>query len=278
MKILHRKNESRDGSRVGENQKQQGFSLIELMIALPIISIIVIVLIAALFNQYANTLAESGRTSLRASGQTILINLQDELLFTIAYGEELENRLVDPNEPSGGWTYDTDPQTLIINEIAIDSTRRDDTRSIVRQRVNDCASSSITANPLAINNVFYFVEPNDSGDYSTLYKRTVVPEYDLCSIDTDTGDPCTPVSTTCRSVAKETTCPESAVGDDGCTTRDSPLSENVLDFEIRYYAEGNVETPIPSAADKIEIELTLGDRIFGKDIETVVKHTVRKIN
>ena len=114
MMIFSTRNSSKNNS-----QKEQGFSLVELMIALPIISIIVIVLLAALFNQYASTLAESARTSLRASGQTILINLQDELLFTIAYGEGLENRLTDPNEPSGGWSYDTDPQTLIINEIRI---------------------------------------------------------------------------------------------------------------------------------------------------------------
>ncbi len=270
---------SKHNKKGNRNKIQQGFSLVELMIVLPIISIIVIVLIQALFNQYANTLAESARTSLRASGQTILINLQDELLFTIAYGEGLENRLTDPNEPTGGWTYDTIPQTLVINEISIDSTRRDDTRHIVRQQVNSCASSSITSNPLAINNVFYFVKKdNPNSDYSTLYKRTVVPDYSLCSIDINTGDPCAPTTSTCRGLAKETTCPEAAIGTNGCTVRDSPLSENVIDFKIKYFAKGNVETTIPSAADKIEIELTLGDKVFGKKVKTVVKHTVRKIN
>jgi type II secretory pathway pseudopilin PulG len=264
--------------RLTFSNKEQGFTLVELIISLPLVTIIVVVLVSALFTQYTNTLAESARTSLRASGQTILINLQDELLFTIAYSEGLEARLNDPYEPTGGWTYDTDPQTLIINEIAIDSTRRDEDRHIVRQRVNNCETSSVTANPLAINNVFYFVEPNPNSPYSTLYKRTVVPDYNLCSIDAVTGDPCTPTTTACRGIAKETTCPEAFVGIGTCTSRDSPLTENVLDFQIKYFSEGNVETAIPSAADKIEIELTLGDKVFGKEVKADVKHTIRKIN
>jgi len=149
---------------------QKGYTIVELLIVIPIASILVLLLITALFTQYASTLAETARSRLRTDGQTLLINLQDELLFTIAYGEGLETRLTDPNEPAGGWDYNTTPQTLIINEIALDSDRRDDTRHIVRQRVNTCESSSITANPLAINNTMYFVEDNPSSDYSYLEK------------------------------------------------------------------------------------------------------------
>lgn len=262
------------------NPKNQsgGFTLVEVLLVIPIATIMVVVLVGAIFTQYTASLAESARTELRASGQTILINLQDELLFTIAYGEGLETRLDDPNEPSGGWTYNTDPQTLIISEIALDSTRRDENRHIVRQRVNNCETSSVTANPLAINNVIYFVQDDPNSNYGTLYKRTIVPEYNICSRDTATGDPCTPVSVTCRDNAKETTCPEALVGTDNCTAKDSALSEDVIDFVIRYFAEGNVETSVPSSADKIEITLTLGKKVFGKDVSTEVKHTIRKIN
>ena len=257
---------------------QAGFTVVELLIVIPIATLLIVVLISTLFNQYAASLAESSRTKLRVNGQTILINLQDELLFTIAYGEELEGRLSDPNEPSGGWTHDTNPDTLIINEIALDSTRRDDDRHVVRQRINNCESSAITANPLAINNVIYFVEDIPDSNYSRLVKRTITPDYNYCSIDTETDEPCTPESATCRTNAKQTTCPESAVGTNGCEAADSILSENVLDFQITYLAENNVVTQFPSNADKIELVLTLGDRIFGKAVETEVKHTIRKIN
>jgi len=266
----------------GVPASQRGLTLAELMIALPLATIILTVLFSALFTQYTAVLAESARANLRSSGQTLLINIQDELLFTIAFGETLDVDLADPHEPTDGWAHDSEPRTLIINEVALDSTRRDDDRNIVRQLINDCESSSVTANPVAINNVIYFVGDNPgnpSSDQDVLYKRTVVPIYDTCSIDTVTGDPCTSSSSaTCKGGAKSTSCPEGSVGTNDCETEDSVLSENVKGMDIRYYAEDNVETDFPSAADKIEIVLTLGDTVYGRDVEVDIKHTIRKIN
>jgi len=79
-------------------------------------------------------------------------------------------------------------------------------------------------------------------------------------------------------MTKETTCPEGLIGTNGCIKADSILSENVLSFQMKYFAEGNIETTIPSAADKIEIELLLGDKVFGKKVQTLIKHTIRKVN
>ncbi|MFT4532599.1 MAG: type II secretory pathway pseudopilin PulG [Candidatus Saccharimonadales bacterium] len=259
-------------------KEERGISIVELLIALPIISIILVTLISALFILYTSALAESARSNLRTSGQTLLINLQDELLFTISYGETIDVLLTDPFEPSGGWVYDSSPETLIINEVALDSTRRDDTRNIIRQLINPCATSIPTANPVAINSIIYYVEDNPDSDYDYFKKRTVTPEYSLCAIDTVTGDPCEPLSSTCRGNAKVTTCPQASVGTGTCGDADSILSENVISLELTYFAEGNIETAFPSAADKIEIVLTMGDKVFGKVIETEVKHTIRKIN
>jgi hypothetical protein len=258
--------------------KQEGLTIIELLIAIPIASMIIIVIISGLFTQYIAVLAESARSNLRSGGQTILINLQDELLFTIAYGEELNIDLDDPYEPTGGWLFSTSPQTLIINEIALDSTRRDESRNIVRQLTNPCESSPATANTVAINNVIYFIEQGQEEKYGSLLKRTITPTYDLCSIDRITDVPCTPESATCFGNAKETSCPAAYVGSGYCTTKDSVLSENVKDMSIEYFSENNVQTSLPSAADKIEISLTLGDTVYGREIEAVVKHVIRKIN
>ena len=264
-------------------QSQSGVTLIELLFALPIATLISIILMGTLFVQYTNSLAESARSNLRSSGQTLLINLQDELLFTIAYGEQLNTSLTDEYESdssqSGTWRHDSDPQTLIINEIALDSTRRDEDRNIVRRRTNDCASSRITDNSVAINNVIYFIQDNPDSNYNSLMKRIITPTYDLCGIDSDTGDPCEAgLTPTCSGNSKTATCPEAEVGINDCTQADSTLTDKVIDMEIKYFAENNVITPFPSAADKVEIILTMGDKVYGKEVETEVKHTIRKIN
>ena len=157
-------------------------------------------------------------------------------------------------------------------------TRRDEDRQIVRRQINNCTTSAITDNPVAINNVIYFVEDVPGSEYDRLYKRTVTPTFGTCSIDLVTGDPCVPSTATCKGNAKETTCPSADVGTGNCTGADSLLSENVLDFQISYFEEDNVETTFPSAADKIEVVLTLGDKVFGKQVQTEIRHTIRKIN
>ncbi len=257
---------------------QKGFTLLELLIAIPLATIITTVMIGTLFSQYTEVLIGSAKSNLRAEGQSLLINLQDELLFTIAYGETLDVLLVDVHQPTGGWRYDTSPQTLIINEIALDSTRRDEDRNIVRQRLNPCETSAVTANPVSINNIIYFIGDIPDSNFGTLYKRTITPAYDLCGIDSTTDDPCSAVTTACKGNAKVNTCPEASVGSGGCTTKDFVLSENIQDLNIEYFAENNIATIFPSAADKIEITMTLGDKIYGRDVTVDVRHTIRKVN
>lgn len=255
-----------------------GFTMTEIVIIIPLTSIILVTLVGSLFLQYTEVLAESARSDLRTTGQRLLINLQDELLFTIAYGEQIDTNLSDPYAPNGGWVHDSDPQTLIINEVALDSTRRDEDRHIVRRALNPCESSAITANPVAVNNVIYFVEDNPDSNYSNLRKRTIIPTFPTCSIDLATDLPCTPATATCLDNAKITSCPIVNVGTGSCRTEDSLLSENVVDMDIQYFAENNIATAFPSSADKVEITLTLGDKVFGQEVEAEVKHTIRKIN
>ncbi|MCA9328610.1 type II secretion system protein [Candidatus Saccharibacteria bacterium] len=260
-------------------QNESGYTIVELLIAIPLASIVLVVMMSALFSYYINVYAEAARSNLRTSGQALLINLQDELLFTIAYGEHLDVNLSDPYAPSGGWSYNSSPQTLIINEVALDSTRRDDDRHIVRRKVvSNCASASEASNPVALNNIIYFVEDNPGSDYDSLVKRTVTPNYNLCGIDSVTKLPCTPTSSTCKANAKTTTCPAANVNTGVCKGADSTLTDKVKGFSIKYFSENNIETSYPSDADKLEISLTLGDKIYGREVTVDVKHTIRKIN
>jgi prepilin-type N-terminal cleavage/methylation domain-containing protein len=259
------------------DKNEKGFSLVELLVAITLMSTVVLFLVGIISNQYVSALAESARIRLRTEGQFILLNLQDELLFTIAYSETIESRLTDPYEPSGGWQYDRDPAILIINEIALDSFRRDESRNIVRQRVVNCEAASITSNPLAVNNELYFLEENAEDDYFTLFKRTIAPTYDTCSIDDASGEPCTSGVGGCRGNIKVSTCPLSLAESNNCKP-DALLSSNVVAMDIQYFAEGNIAVTTPSAADKIQVSITLGKKVYGRDIEATVSHTIRKIN
>ena len=257
---------------------QAGFTIGEIMVAISLALLLSGLLFGTLFSQYVSVLVESSRSDLRSNGQAILVNLQDELLFTIFFGEEINEDLTDPNAPAGGWSHNTDPSTLIINETALDSVRSDADRNIIRKEVNNCETNPITSNPPAVNNVIYFVEDNPGNDYKTLYKRTITPTYNICGIDSVTGNPCTPTTATCKNNVKLQSCPDSIVGTGGCVVADNALTNNVVDFQVQYFTVDNTPTSFPSSANKVDITLTLGDELYGREVQAVVNHTIRKIN
>jgi hypothetical protein len=171
------------------------------------------------------------------------------------------------------------PQTLIISEVAIDSNRRDEDRDIVRKRINSCVGQPINTNPYAINNIIYFIDEQADSDYSRLVSRSVAPTYNKCSVDRDTGFACIPASATCLDNSRKTSCPAGTVATTpDCSKEDTVLSENIVDFRVRYFQEDNIETSFPSSADQIEMVLVLGDRVFGREVEVEVSHRIRKIN
>lgn len=257
----------------------RGVTITELLVILPVVTILIVFLVGILFSQYGSVLAEAKRSSLRAEAQAIMTGIQDEFLFSISYGEALDPLLADNFAPSGGWAFDTDPSTLIIYEIALDSNRQDEDRNIVRRRVTDCVTSPINSNPFAANNIVYFVEDDSGSNYDRLMKRSIAPTYALCSIDRTTGNPCVPATSVCQDNYRTTSCPAAEVsGDPDCFREDIVLTENVIDFDIQYFQEGNVATSSASSADQLEMTLVLGDVVFGRDVEVEVKHRIRKIN
>ena len=69
----------------------------------------------------------------------------------------------------------------------------------------------------------------------------------------------------------------------GCTT-DGIVSRNVVDFDIEYYDDDNVlindesGTYDLSAARKLKVKLTLGDKANGEDITVSSAVTMKRLN
>ena len=237
---------------------KKGFTIVELVIVVPIISVIAIGVITLVMNMFFQIMANNSRLNLLLEAQTVLLSLQDELLFTTNYGEVIMSDLSDVHEPAGGWTFDTSPETLIVYETTLTAPRRDPDREFVYK--NNCSGS------IAFDNVIYFAEPNPDNDYYTLYRRILTPQY-----------------TTCNSNYRVQTCPTAFVGSDPCYSRDSVISDRLIDFEIDYYDQDNVliDTDAggtPLDAEKVTIHISLGDSLFGRDVKAESSLTMRKIN
>ena len=245
-----------------KDKKPEGFTIVELLVVLPIYVLVVMVTFSSLLSRYGQLLKEAATVNLQLEAETSLIVLEDELIFATDFGETKSSDLTDAYAPSGGWTYNTNPDTLIIYETALTAGRRDPDRDFVYKNTYGCGSAY---NPIAINNLIYFTKQNTNNSYKTLYKRSIVPTY-----------------STCQTNYRKPSCPENVVVN-GCTT-DGIVSRNVVDFNIEYYDDNNVlindesGSPDLSLARKIKVTLTLGDRANGEDITVKTSVTMKRLN
>lgn len=228
---------------------------------MPIIALVTGTMLVYMFSQYGKMVNETTEANLRLEVQAMLLNIEDELLFTTEYGDSIIGgslAVSDPHQPSGGWTNATDPDTLIVYETALDSDRRDPNRNFIYRNSYGCGSSY---NPIAINNLIYFAVDNPNDNYKTLYKRTLVPTYSTCGVN-----------------FKVQTCPNSEVGTGNCQKPDVEITNKLVDFVTDYFDEDNVPTTDPGNAEKVQLTITLGDSSYGEDIEVTSKFIMKKIN
>lgn len=237
--------------------KNSGFTLLEVLIVIPLASVLSIVLASTIFDQYGQLLQNSARARLRMEGEITLLSLEDELLFTTGYGITKSSDLSDSNAPTGGWTHATIPlESLIVYETALTADRRDPDREFVYKRQGSCTSSF----NIALNNLIYFTSKNPNDAYHTLYRRTLSPQYQTCGVN-----------------YKQQTCPAISIAAP-CISADSSLSNKVVNFQVDYFDQNNVVTTDPAQAELIKLHLTLGEKIYGKSIEVETTISMKKVN
>jgi len=238
-------------------KKNQGFTIVELVVTIPIISLVALGVVSLVITMFFQIMANNTRLTLLLESQTVLLSLEDEMLFTTNYGETIMSDLHDDYAPTGGWSFNANPNTLIIYETSLTAPRRDPNRTFVFK--NSCDGS------IAFDNVIYFTEPNADNSYSTLYRRILTPQY-----------------TTCNTNYRGQTCPADNVTPP-CIIEDSVISHQVKDFQIKYYDIDNnlIDTAnggSPLDAEKATVTLDLGDELFGRQVSASSNITMRKIN
>lgn len=228
---------------------QRGFTLVEMLVVVPITLIVCVVLLSVLVSKNGELYERHARVNLRMEGLNLLDKLQDELTFSSRFNATLISDLDDPNDPSGGWDYDSTPNnTLIISLPAIDKPRSDPSRQFIYY------DSGPNNGEIAINNIIYYV----TGE--TLYRRVVVPNPNIVSPENFYVQTCPP-------------------NDNTACQDDLEMSRNVASLQVEYFDENNVAVQNnPVLADKIKVTLGMTDMANGNEINETVSITVKKYN
>lgn len=239
--------------RISANQ--HGYSLVELLIIGPILMITIVMTMSFLFSQYGQLTEQGALINLRTEAQTITFAMQDDVFFAANFGQTKNTNLDDPYAPSGGWSYNTSPPTLIISSAALTDDRRSDDRDLVYINSAGCDASVIEENDILYNNIIYFVEG------TTLYKRVLSAPANM---------------SLCGTPHLDQTCP-AANASNSCQA-DIVMTDKLDEFEITYYTADNTVTTNPELAEKIKVDITLTDTAFAEEVTASSSLTMKRLN
>jgi type II secretory pathway pseudopilin PulG len=234
---------------------QNGFTLIEVIVILPITILIISILFTMMFKQYSSINDVTARLGMKVELQTILIAIQDDLQYANGYLAAIDPALSD--------TYPDDYTALAsVNRLIIDnpsstSNRRDPARQNVFINNIGCAPATIDDNPPASDNLIYFQKAG------TLYKRTLV-------LPSTTAQ--------CNVNFLKKTCPPTVAFSAVCPSSDKVISPKSSQFVITYLTEGGAATTTPGLATAIKVELTLTDKVNAETFTDTQSITVRRVN
>ena len=236
-------------------QRQSGFTLVELLIMAPIMIVTIVLLMSYMFNQFGQLTQQGAQINLQVDAQAITFSMQDDIFFASNFAKNINANLADSYQPSGGWTYNTTPQTLIISTLALTHSHRAAEREPVYINTEGCDEADLLNNAELYNNIIYFV----SG--TNLYKRILSAPASM---------------STCGTSHQKQSCPE-ANASSTCPP-DRLLTDKLESFTVSYLDTNNTVVSDPETAERVKIDIQLKDRAFAEDIYSTSSVTYRKLN
>ncbi len=236
--------------------RENGFTLVELLVISPVVMITIVMMMSFLFNQYGRLTQQGALINLQTEAQNIAFSMQDDVFFASSFEPTKNGNLADTYEPAGGWDYDTAPATLIISTLALTESHRSENRQPVYINTEGCSPQEVLeSNAELYNNVIYFANGTN------LYKRYL-------------SAPAT--MDTCGTSFFKQTCPE-ANASPVCPA-DRLLTDKLHSFTVTYFDTNNNATSNPSLADKVKVDLELKDKAFAEEIFASSTLTMKKLN
>lgn len=236
--------------------QQAGFTLVELLVIAPILILTITFMMGFLFDQYGYLVQQGAQINLHTEAQNITFSMQDDVFLAQAFDSTKNTNLTDAYQPTGGWSHNTTPHTLIVSSAALTTSPRDAARQPVYIDTEGCSPQDVLeSNSVLYNNIIYFA----SG--TNLYKRILTAPSTMATCGTSYQ------AQTCPAANATSTCPA-----------DRLLTDKLNSFTITYYDTDNNVTTTPGSAEQIKVDLQLKDRAFAEDIYSDSSITLRKVN
>lgn len=246
--------------------RRLGFTLVEIMVVVPIVILVIGVLVVFLVTLTGDALMARERSSVAYTTQDALNRIEQDIRISTNF-LPTSGTMISPQGSNGGTAAFSSPSSqLIIQQYATNGNSFYDARNLVyySNRPNSCGGD-YQYNEVMKVMIVYFV---DDGD---LRRRTIsTPETATC----DGGF-------TSVGRAQYNSCKVTRYVNDRCRVQDDVLASNVTDFSITYYTAANTTVPvssIESGTASALVNLTISKNAAGETIENSGAVRVTKLN
>ncbi|HYG83449.1 MAG TPA: hypothetical protein VD907_01065 [Verrucomicrobiae bacterium] len=214
-------------------KKTSGFTLVELVIVVPIAMLTLMAVVAVLINLVADNASVRGELSAMHDTQQALNTIETDASLAAKFITTKDAPFNDPYGPSGNggsWSFNgssSDINALLIRAYATTANPLDTTKTAVYINELGCSNDVILSNPALTTNILYFVQGGN------LYRRVL----------TDTS------KTTCAPQYQKQSCPPNRTTNNTiCKTDDSLLLSDVTKFKVDYFSDPLSGTPLNTSS------------------------------
>lgn len=249
--------------RVQKANGAAGFTLVELLVVIPIALLTIAALISLMVALIGDVLMARTRSVAIYELQNTLDRIEADTRATSTFLQSY-SLLTSPQGRDGGTApFDAASPNfdLILSQNATTGSPTDGTRNIVyyADQPNPCTGNYQLNRPLTVR-IIYFTTNNPDGT-KTLWRRVIVPSW-----TTTAGQP----NSVCAAPWQRDNCPEgSTISASGpCQARDERMLSSVNSFVPTYYdSSGNVTTDV-RAANSVTVAIGQAKKIAGETITT----------
>lgn len=252
------------------NNKQQGFTLVEVLFVAPVVLLTIAIFVGVLISLTGEVLVARSSNNLAFSAQNALDTIEQDVRLS---GSFLATNSMPLSAPQG-FNNDTTAfantvssptpgDRLVINAIATSGGADQLSRSPVWKAddPNPCGASNVDQNKVVTFNIIYFVKDN------TLWRRILMPA-NYATI----GCPPAP--------SQQPSCHPSQTSSI-CVARDTRLLDNVTGFTVRYFTSASAPAEVSDASnpgatvavrqaalgttDTVKVDISAAQTVAGRD-------------
>ena len=226
------------------NKPHAGFTVVELLVAIVVISLLATLIMTTLFNYYGANVTSLGKTTQDTETTAVLRTIEKELSNASLFSAQLgvSATPLGPNSSANPWSYrsnmtvDPDKHRVVIaTSYATDKPVSDNSRLVVFGNNGDGCDEAKKV-PMRVSSIYFTAkDTTQPGDIYNLYRRTIVnpDNYAACP-----GNP---------AVQKQTCA--AGVTNPICKGTDATLLRNVSIFAVDYFSSANATAPIVNQYD-----------------------------